>query len=705
LNTLNTQSLWKKYLTGTSDGDSDSGLSAIIKGGTYDPKIDKSNAFVQATNMIVEMMKQYNKGITTSLTMSYEPLTGNSGRLHFDHDGFVPYNGDGQQYDLSLSWVIPVGGTAKVYKDGDEIQSGANVTKDDDITLEYTGSAPTFTLTDNGKYLKAGSIKGNLIGVSASSPIQKLIIGHAEFVTLKCVLNLNSGVAFTNSFIPQTGGIVINGIKTVTGTDAPDDSIFKFKLTQVTDQGGLTETVNGITAQTQRTGSGTFSFRISELNTGTYYFKIEEIAGGDGGWTYDTAPRIVKVVVASDKAVVIGDNSTFQSRYTAGLPEISQNATYMYTGDKVDNGPFTFADLPGWGFTCYDADHTGPNSSNTPLPYSYSEMPSPQVALMLSMAYSNAGAKLTLDEFNEFFGLDVTEAQRYRIAVVVGQYYSSVDVYGHDGWIYNPSSTWPTEPIDGVGYSQAVNQIKDSLSGYFDTLEDGLSDVVSVLHRLDDVISAYNDGAFETTGTTLSMEFNYTSGATGTITFTYSGYAPPAHDLTLYWIGTATVNGNTSGSVTIPKDATNIVVDGISGDVVFTLSDSMLYVKKGTIEGSVLEAGNSYRTDSGNTWQRLVTGYAEFVTLQSTVNTGNQGGLIIKNAYGPGGSKLPEVGGMGDWLLILTGLTMMAIAAALRLIIWRRTPLFSAVTGGKPFTDIFRNRQQKRKGGRDIRRE
>ena len=164
------------------------------------------DAFIQATNMINEMMAQYAQGKTTSLNMTFTPTAANAGTLSFTHDGFVPHNASGEQYDLHLSWTQP-SGTVTVLKNGTAISSGDPVAETDTITVSYTGMAPTFTLVDNGKYLKAGSIQGDLLQVNPSSTaVQKLIVGHAEFVTLECDLTLSSGsgVMFTNIYASPT---------------------------------------------------------------------------------------------------------------------------------------------------------------------------------------------------------------------------------------------------------------------------------------------------------------------------------------------------------------------------------------------------------------------------------------------------------------------------------------------------------------------
>jgi|GEM_PF-3215932 len=196
----------------------------------------------QTINMFKEMMVQYDAGKTTLLNMTYTPINGTSGALTFSHDGFVPHDitkgnhgvntgitdiaalnahmsgvsDASEYYDTILTWT----GTATVTVNGTAYTNGAAgvaVRKSDTITVEYTGSSPTFTLVDNAKYLKAGSIKGSRLQ-SGDTTKQKVIVGHAEFVTLKCTLTPgeSGSIAFTNIYttppppsaprLPETGG-------------------------------------------------------------------------------------------------------------------------------------------------------------------------------------------------------------------------------------------------------------------------------------------------------------------------------------------------------------------------------------------------------------------------------------------------------------------------------------------------------------------
>jgi len=178
---------------------------------------------LQAIDMVKEMMAQYNEGKTTSLKMNYTATGENAGIITFDHVGFVPHmsgsaNIADQKYNTVLTWnatsgvIVTVNGTS--YTDG---TSGAEVKKTDEIKVtNATGSPVIFTLTDNAKYLKAGSILGDRL-TCGTNGYQKIILGHAKFVTLKCSMTTDGGlseVTFTNAYEVPKGDVTFRINKT-----------------------------------------------------------------------------------------------------------------------------------------------------------------------------------------------------------------------------------------------------------------------------------------------------------------------------------------------------------------------------------------------------------------------------------------------------------------------------------------------------------
>jgi len=141
--------------------------------------------FDQAKALMDEMMVYYTAGQNTHLTLVYTPTSRSTGTLTFAHDGFVPHAGGTEEYSAALSWSATSGLTVK--KNGTVINgTSAAVLKTDEITVEYAGSqSVTFTLTDSAKYLKAGTIRGDVIQNTGNINNQRLVYGHAQFINLR----------------------------------------------------------------------------------------------------------------------------------------------------------------------------------------------------------------------------------------------------------------------------------------------------------------------------------------------------------------------------------------------------------------------------------------------------------------------------------------------------------------------------------------
>jgi hypothetical protein len=135
---------------------------------------------------------------------------------------------------------------------------------------------------------------------------------------------------------------IIKGAKTVEGENAPD-ALFTFNIQLVADENGEpTENDGKVTfpygKTTTRQGAGDFRFNIAlpEENA-VYYFKIWETGAGtiSGGWMYDAAEYIVRVVVTNDTtegwivtSAIISPNGaaeiTFKNTYTVGGPKLPE---------------------------------------------------------------------------------------------------------------------------------------------------------------------------------------------------------------------------------------------------------------------------------------------------------------------------------------------------------------------------------------------
>jgi len=102
----------------------------------------------------------------------------------------------------------------------------------------------------------------------------------------------------TSKKIPVT----LNGTKAVDGAvptgQMPD---FGFRLTQVTDATGATQTDPLNQKTTSRNGAGTFSFTTGALSPGSCYFLVDEVPGTPNpAWIYDAAQYLAAVTVTAD---------------------------------------------------------------------------------------------------------------------------------------------------------------------------------------------------------------------------------------------------------------------------------------------------------------------------------------------------------------------------------------------------------------------
>ncbi|MDR3311503.1 MAG: hypothetical protein LBS90_09240 [Oscillospiraceae bacterium] len=167
------------------------------------------NEFLHLVTLFRGMMTQYSAGKNTSLTLTYTPTDDTTGTLSFDHTGYVPhgteYQGEKDQevYDAYLSWPETPGVTVTVNGGTPYTSSGASgisVKKSDAIVVNNsTGQDVIFTLIDKQHYLVADSIEGTLLSNGNSSE-QRLLIGHADFVTLQSEIRLFGALTFTNSY-------------------------------------------------------------------------------------------------------------------------------------------------------------------------------------------------------------------------------------------------------------------------------------------------------------------------------------------------------------------------------------------------------------------------------------------------------------------------------------------------------------------------
>lgn len=253
---------------------------------------------------------------------------------------------------------------------------------------------------------------------------------------------------------------IIKNLENITGVDI-SKNIFEFELTNVTNsaQQEVVETIH-------TNASGNATIRISDLDVGTYKYKLQEKTGNLTGMTYDTAPRFITVVVTKNgnelNAVATVDGATTQN--TDNSVDISFNNTYQLqptthtisgtkelTGRTINNDEFSFAlyetdssfDISG-----KTAKETVTNTGNTfsfrPINYSrvgtYYYSVKEVAGTIAGMTYDTVHYHVTVT-----VGIDSTDATKLAVKDV------SINKIGHnadesgDVVFVNTYTTTPTE--------------------------------------------------------------------------------------------------------------------------------------------------------------------------------------------------------------------------------------------------------------------
>jgi len=170
-------------------------------------------------------------------------------------------------------------------------------------------------------------------------------------------------LTFKNDFVQPKGEIEVEGIKTVKGEKVPDEE-FAFKLIQVKNAAGGEWTGTPPIARmasvptTGVNGSSTaFKFPIiDDLMPGTYYFKITEMDAGTPGWTYDTTPRIITVVV--DAYGVTNITATTGGSGTLEFTNEYEEPGMPFEFIKVDRNDNLLEGVKFELYTCTNPAHT-----------------------------------------------------------------------------------------------------------------------------------------------------------------------------------------------------------------------------------------------------------------------------------------------------------------------------------------------------------
>lgn len=238
----------------------------------------------------------------------------------------------------------------------------------------------------------------------------------------------------------------------------------------------------------------------------------------------------------------------------------------------------------------------------------------------------------------------------------------------------NPASDWGlTPPIKWPKYRVQLpfGQGPADLSIMDDAIIRGGEPYVdlylSILREIDKMMEHYSKNGDGECIASLLLEYKGT-GSSGSISVGYdsTGYVPASHDLILTWTGTASVSVNSAtaistGSVKV-RPGDDIQVTGISGEVVFTISDPMYYLANGSIRGSLFYAINENGNPKWET-QRMVDGYAEFLKLAASVTVCDTNYKFSNTPMGV--VELPATIGLNIDKFIITGTMLMLTSATL----------------------------------------
>jgi len=246
------------------------------------------NEYYHVATLLQEMMTQYNLQKTTSVRLSYTPINASSGKLGFDHDGFVPHGtswqntGAGEIYDTYLSWT-DVPGLTVIINNVPYTSAGAGgiaVKKTDDVMVQYGGIVPTtvdFTLVDKQHYLSANSIKGDMLS-SGNINYQRLVLGHASFVTLKSSLSFQANptiFSFKNEYKETvttpttTTPSTTTPSATTTSATTTTSAVTTTEETETTMKEGTMGLASDATSDSDPSASTTTSFETTVKNSVT----------------------------------------------------------------------------------------------------------------------------------------------------------------------------------------------------------------------------------------------------------------------------------------------------------------------------------------------------------------------------------------------------------------------------------------------------
>ncbi len=469
-------------------------------------------------------------------------------------------------------------------------------------------------------------------------------------------------IVITNKYVSPDVTFNIYANKAVTGDAAPSDAQFTFVLTQLNSSNKNDVKAGGITQTRTRTGPGLVTFGpFTVSQAGTYYFKVEETNSGAAGWEYDTNSYVIEVIVqgsplearviypGSTGGVVFGTGNSQTSHATQFNAPVS-GKRYKVTAQHNNWAIFEIADENDSTNTYYTVcgflGISAPTAAELSK-YGLSPATIGNIRYQVSasrndrestLAYALEsvlyGAKMSLAEFNKFFGLNYTEQRRYEVLQAAVWFFEFRELYPTYNWSMTNASLWPQYLPEAPGSSVMVNHgLRD-----FVTSRLPLTEFYKVLRIISNMLTSYKQTAAGNSITALAMSYTPDSATTGKITFAHVGYQPETYYTTLNWTPKTGLTVRVNGAVVSPgvavlkTDTISVTYTGAS-TVTFTLTDSQNYLVAGSIQGSLLATPKI----DNICMQSLLCGNAKFVNLTCSVELGasdpEDGCIVFTNKY------------------------------------------------------------------------
>ncbi|MCC8044115.1 MAG: hypothetical protein LIP12_01275, partial [Clostridiales bacterium] len=296
-------------------------VAGIDKDGVTADAVVFSNTYTATGSLDLEATKTLTTA-ETPLTAGQFEFTVEGGKLKAavtatnDADGKVTFaNVDGyDETDAGKTYTY----TVKEVNDGD-----AGYTYDDTV---YT---VTVKVADNGD----GTLN-----------VEKSIVSSKTGAV--------SAMAFSNTYAAD-GQIVLEATKTLSGRTL-EDGQFTFAITEVNAAGEAV--AGGYTASAANNAGGTITFPVIKYaQSGTYYYQISEVNGGQNGYAYDESVYTVTVTVTDNKAGSLKAEVTgiqkngetavavaFENTYTTADAELILKASKAMSRTDIELGTFEF---------------------------------------------------------------------------------------------------------------------------------------------------------------------------------------------------------------------------------------------------------------------------------------------------------------------------------------------------------------------------